>query len=324
MKTKVKLYALLSAVALLASCDHTDTDLNSTLNSDVRFEISIEDAELFDARPRVQTAATPDTAGKLVSQFQIGDELGLFAVRHAPGSTGMLQPSNNYWHNVKLSARSNGAGGGSWVPDGSLFYPPGGDVLDIYAYYPYYASFNNPTDIRFLVEQNQSTSADYSKSDLLLAQIANKANDGTPISFVFSHAMAMVQVQLLDPSGILNIPNGVTLSARLGTNYPASPLPKRAATVNWATMGLGTADTQSDIKMFPVGNFTYRALLPAQELATATRLVFAKSDVTEEASFATTANITLVQGKYTKFEITVDATSPDFGGGLEDITPINP
>lgn len=134
----------------------------------------------------------------------------------------------------------------------------------------------------------------------------------------------MVQVQLFDPNGILNISNGTTLSARLGTNYPASPLLKRAATVNWATMGLGAADTQSDIKMFPVGHLTYRVLLPPQMLATGTRLVLTKSDETEEAAFATTDTITLRQSKFTKFEITVSADSPDFGGGLEGIDPINP
>lgn len=241
-------------------------------------------------------AATPDeqpqtraaTDARFRSSWEAGDAVGIFAVKRTGGGSGSLSPTaaDNYINNVKLTYSS--AGGGSWSTDTGveLWFPGGNSVLDFYAYYPYDPAATDPTAIAFNVAADQSgTTTDptdgtqrpnYNLSDLLWARTDGVAA-GAAVKLMFRHALAMVQVTVPSPGKGWGPGETLTVTLRGVKTRSTLDLGKAGSTTGAAlTLDATTANTPTNILMHCVEQpadpaytttYTYRALLPAQDIA---------------------------------------------------------
>ncbi len=293
MKRRVILLFLAAGAAFpLASCDKQEMAGNPAAGGgEIRFEIAI-DSPSGDAR----AVTAPDFS----TAFETGDEIGLFAVRHAAGQTAPLAATGNYHHNVRLTYD-----GSAWKSDAGvdLYWPGGSDRLDFYAYYPYDAAVADPTNIAFSVSADQSAPADYSNSDLMLARAADKPRTTDAVPLTFSHALAMVQVEFkkdrannIGPSGVLivQLPQ-VAVEATLNLGAAAGGEVRVAA--GGAKQGITMAATFSDEGTA----YFYRALLPVQTIASGNHIVIRQFN--ESYSYKIPANAAVVAGAVKKYEV---------------------
>lgn len=323
-----KKWLLLAAfpALLLASCSKdeavTAPDGPATGGSKIRFEIGFAKPDGADqtaaAYGAPQTRVATDAAFK--STWEEGDEIGIFAVKRKQTETATLAASGNFIHNVKLTY--NSANGGSW--SGPAYWPNDGSVLDFYAYYPYDANATDPTNITFNVAADQGGTTDgrnnYNLSDLLTAKADNSGGGygkGSTVSLTFSHALAMMQV---------NIPKGGTGWGADGSQRVTLRNVKAKAAVNLgavnSTPGSGVTlaaddNTPVNITMYCIGeneiggiaHYSYRALVPAQEIATGNSLL--RFEHEERQLFdddVLTAAFPLTAGQAETFERTLPAT----------------
>lgn len=259
MKQKI-LFLLLSAL-LLASCSSDDDGLSPDTGiqagGQIRFEIGFATGE------GAHTKAATGSDFKTV--WETGDEIGIFAVK----GSGSLSASGNYLDNMKLICQSNG----TWQAASSMYYPNDGDKLHFYAYYPYTSSID-PTSHTFSVKADQR-GTEYNKSDLLLAKAENISKSDNVVQLTFSHALSLVQVEVTRES---NVPLFVDADF---TVTLAGVLPDAA--LNWSGDLTGTG-TAADIVMHKVEGmpYTYRALVPAQTLATNSKVAFVQTTTDKE------------------------------------------
>ncbi len=264
------------AAALFAGCDKEATEPQENGNKPLQFEMGIAP----------QTRAATDAAFK--TTWEDGDKIGLYAVRHAAGATAELAVADNYIHNEVLTYS---AATQKWTPANPT-YSANGDQLDFYAYYPYDAAATDPTHITFNIATDQSAKANYNGSDILFSNTTkNVGSATTSIPLTFAHQLAMVQ---------LSVGKGYNASSvsLLGCSTAATGNLSSGITSN------GGAEKQT-IKMFRLEqlsdadyttNYTFRALVPAQTLASGTRMFSIAGDKSFLSGTLTT-DVSLSAGK---------------------------
>lgn len=283
MKNKHSITRWLLAVVLpalfLTACSK-DNDAADYLGipedsgGDIRFEIGFVPQDDGVMNVRTDGSDVPQTRvatnAKFNCEWEAGDAIGIFAVNTA---------DNNYYvENAKLSYD-----GTSWICDRELYWE--GKTSNFYAYYPYDEAVTNPAAIEFSVKADQSrttntvgnTASDFGLSDLMTARAVN-VSKGSTVQLQFSHAMAMVQVSISSPKGwwgpseyttttLRGVRTGVTLNLTADTG-PAVKLKEDGAAKNVTMYRLEKeGDADYDI------NYTYRALVPAQEIAKGNKLL---------------------------------------------------
>lgn len=283
-KRTIRKWMLLAALPalLLAACSKDDVvtapDGPTTHGGDIKFEIGFA--------PRTRVATDTEFRGT----WEDGDEIGIFAVKCDRNARGTLTDSQNYIHNVKLTY--NSADGGSW--SGPLYWNNDDDYLEFYAYYPYDNNGDNPAGVNPLnlafnvaTDQNGTTNgkSNHNLSDLLTAYSQLDLNGqwytkGSIVTLRFSHAMAMMQV---------NIPKGGAGWGADGSQRVMLRNVKAKVAVNLSTVsstpesGVTLAvddNTPVNITMHCIGeneiggiaHYSYRALVPAQEIAAGNNL----------------------------------------------------
>ena len=320
MKT-IKYLSLIALALLLAGCDDlvTDKEDNPLLpqGGNISFDIG------FAPTTRVSTGAD------FKSAWEVGDEIGLFAVRRASGASAALQATGNYIHNVKLTYTETTPGNpstGSWIAAAELGYPTAGNVLDFYAYYPYDDNGDSPgtidaTAISFNVSANQSSVSNYKLSDLLTSKADNAgagyAASTNPVPLTFTHALSLIQVEISsqgrgfgpDENLVVKL-CGVKIKSTLDLSSSSVP-----AAVTLPTTG----NDATNIRMYRVEQtgdanyesaYTYRALIPAQEVPSGTRMFRFEQDdaLYTDAPLASVLN-TLAPATAQKFERSLPATA---------------
>ena len=263
------LSATLAAALFLAGCTKEDARPDGgdpgTQGGDIRFEIG------FAPQTRMATGAD------FKSAWEDGDEIGIYAVKHGQP----LAASDNSIHNVKLTYNK---ADDTW--SGPVYWPTAaGDIrkLDFYAYYPYDANAADPTGIAFRVatDQNDATGGkdNYTLSDLLTAK-GDKNGEGfgkgETVQLTFSHALAMVQVSVPLPGKGSGPGESLTLTLRSVKTKASLDLRAVDPSTPGSGITLATDDNApADIAMYRVEqpddanyrtSYTYRALVPAQEL----------------------------------------------------------
>lgn len=249
------------------------------------------------------------------STWNDGDRIGVFAVE----SGQPLGTSDNYIDNVQLTFD-----GSSWRSATPLDWPEGGTKLDFYAYYPYAASAN-PMEITFGVPADQSGSG-FDGSVLLAAKTTGKAA-GAPVSLAFAHKMAIVEFTLDNDSEMFDIDDNIRVTLRDM---------RRGATLSLGEESgpelISLSGETTDITMYRVmgvEEFTFRAFVPAQTIATGAQLFRVTGGEADLESSALTADLTLIGGKTREF--TLAAQLPDVSGNVtfsngetSEITVIRP
>lgn len=266
---RILLPAMLPAM-LFTSCSQNVIEENipdtSGNGGDICFEIN------FAPKTRLKTDR------EFKSSWETYDGIGIFAVRHATGTEGFLDPSgNNFIQNINMTYRQDN--GGKWTPSKQLWWPSGTDKLDFYAYYPYDKNVTDPTQIVFdvLADQSGWTNGrpDFSRRDLMIAKADNNGKGygkGEIVSLTFSHALAMIQLSI-PASGKGTGPDEETSVTLKGVKLKSIV---NLGGANGPEVNLAAGDNpERDVKMHRVeilgdkdsyDNYTYRALVPAQDL----------------------------------------------------------
>mgnify|MGYP005952790443 CR=1 FL=1 len=231
------IFALAGALAMTACSNEMEEQLaegSGNSGQEVKFTVGIENL-----------SRTTIADGTLVTSFEPNDEIGIFAY-----DGGKLVSSN-----VKYTY--NGSG---WTSDAAIAAQDG-VKLSYYAYYPYDASVTDPASIKDTVSADQT--AGFGKNDMLSARNTEAAAGATNISLKFAHAMAMVQVSLME--GTTSDANAtVTLQSIL----PVTSVNAKDGSVTAASgASVGVAMKKA------AESLTYRAVVPEQTITAGSKLL---------------------------------------------------
>lgn len=288
MKKNIK-YFMMAAVALLSmsACnnemDEQDPANNGKLQP-VQFQTSIAGT---------RTSTTPDH----VTTFANGDEIGLFVY----AENGVIGTDTPIYSNVKLTYSD-----GTWTSETPI-YPE--VAYDYYAYYPYQANTQegiNPTKIAINVNPNQNVVNNYNVSDVLATDKIAATINATTVNLSFKHAYAMIEAKisgsLVSAAPTSVVLNNVKTEASLTLGSPSAGVAEGAAAD--VTMGSINEDATSNI-------YTYRAVVPAQEIAGGgTLITVTLADGKKYQMTAAASGAKYVAAKYTLLDVNIGTTKP--------------
>lgn len=139
------------------------------------------------AKPADMVRTKSETDVAYASRFVEGDAIGLFAVIRSEAET-QADPaaSGNYIQNAKFVRQADG----SWREEGSKsYYMEQGQVMDLYAYYPY-AENADPTALVY--------DASVAEADFMTARTAGFSERDGEIRLVFRHKLALAEAFVAD------------------------------------------------------------------------------------------------------------------------------
>lgn len=228
---------LFFCAASVVSCQKEETA--GAAPSCAAIRLTAEPAEL------VRTKSETDVA--YASRFVEGDAIGLFAVIRTDAETQAYPAaSGNYIQNAKFVRQADG----SWREEGSKsYYMEQGQVMDLYAYYPY-AENADPTALVY--------DASVAEADFMTARTAGFSERDGEIRLVFRHKLALAEAFVADADKLTDY--AVTVQ-----NVRTKAVFSLAAAAQDAEMQSVDAKTAS-VAMTRCGN-AFRAYLPAQEIA---------------------------------------------------------
>lgn len=254
MKKNIKYFAMAAVALLSMSACTNEIDEQSTPTGElqpVQFEMTM-----------ANTRTVTDAVSRNTS-WKEGDAIGIFAYK--AGTQEAKAINAKYVLNGEI-----------WKAEvGSEIYPE--EALDYYAYYPYQEGMENPEaiDIAALADQSAASGDDYGMSDVLAGQSKDVAAGQGNVKIPFSHMFAMVEVKV-EGDKVTKQPTkvelkGVKLNAVLNI-MSATPTAtaKSDATAQDITMYYLSREGGADAQKAP---FSFRAVVPAQEIAANTPLV---------------------------------------------------
>ena len=258
--------ALFFCAASVVSCQKEPTADPAPARAAIR--LTAEPADM------VRTKSETDVA--YASRFVEGDAIGLFAVIRSDAETQAYPAaSGNYIQNAKFVRQADG----SWREEGSKsYYMEQGQVMDLYAYYPY-AENADPTALVY--------DASVAEADFMTARTAGFSERDGEIRLVFRHKLALAEAFVADADKLTDY--AVTVQ-----NVRTKAVFSLAAAAQDAEMQSVDAKTAS-VAMTRCGN-AFRAYLPAQEIAEGKALLkvegngFAAFDYTHPGKTSLAAN----------------------------------
>lgn len=241
MYFKSLIFALTGALMITACSNEIEEQLaeNGKNGQYVKFSIGVENL-----------SRTAIADGTLVTSFEQNDEIGIFAY----DGEKLVSSNVKYTYN-----------GSEWTSENAIAAQDG-VKLSYYAYYPYDASVTDPASIKDTVSADQT--AGFGKNDMLSAHNTEAAAGATNISLNFAHAMAMVQVSLME--GTTSDANAtVTLQSIL----PVTSVNAKDGSVTAASgASVGVAMKKA------AETLTYRAVVPEQTIKAGSKLLTIVAD----------------------------------------------
>ena len=258
--------ALFFCAASVVSCQKEETA--GAAPSCAAIRLTAEPVEL------VRTKSETDVA--YASRFVEGDAIGLFAVIRSDAETQAYPAaSGNYIQKAKFVRQADG----SWREEGSKsYYMEQGQVMDLYAYYPY-AENADPTALVY--------DASVAEADFMTARTPGFSERDGEIRLVFRHKLALAEAFVADADKLADY--AVTVQ-----DVRTKAVFSLAAAAQDAEMQSVDAKTAS-VAMTRCGN-AFRAYLPAQEIAEGKALLkvegngFAAFDYTHPGKTSLAAN----------------------------------
>lgn len=166
--------------------------LTSCVNSIPEEEKPVNNVEV----PVKFTAAIQSGTTTRVSAncFEVGDEVGLFALL---GSTTLQE--ERYADNLHFVKSPEG----EFVTDKTIYYPEDGINLKLISYYPYQENgiTMGESTMQVSVKPNQSTLADYSSSDFLVASQDNVSATKETVELTYRHQFFRLKIVLKPGEG---------------------------------------------------------------------------------------------------------------------------
>lgn len=265
MYFKSLIFALTGALMITACSNEIEEQLaeNGKNGQNVKFSIGVENL-----------SRTAIADGTLVTSFEPNDEIGIFAY----DGEKLVSSNVKYTYN-----------GSKWTSENAIAAQDG-VKLSYYAYYPYDASVTDPASIKDTVSADQT--AGFGKNDMLSARNTEAAAGATNISLNFAHAMAMVQVSLME--GTTSDANAtVTLQSIL----PVTSVNAKDGSVTAASgASVGVAMKKA------AESLTYRAVVPEQTIKAGSKLLtIVAGGKTFDVTFS--ANVKYEKGKLLQIKV---------------------
>ena len=236
MRFKNLIFALAGALAMTACSNDMEEPLaggDGNGGQEVKFTVGIENL-----------SRTAIAEGSLKTKFVKGDEIGIFAYNEETAVAS----------NVKYTYD-----GSAWTSDNAIAAEDGVQ-LSYYAYYPY-SEVTDQTEINVTVNADQSNG--FSKDDVLTAQNTTAEAGATSVSLTFAHAMAMVQVSLMQTA---------TDDAN-ATVALQSILPETKVNAKDGSVAAAVGQAVSVAMQKAEGSLTYRAVVPEQTIKADSKLL---------------------------------------------------
>lgn len=233
--------------------------------------------------------------------FEIGDSIGIYAVRRSDASVNVLPTqTGNQAHNSKWIKTPDG-----WQPASladKIVYPQDGSKLDFYAYYPYNRSSRNPENILMAVKGDQENIEAHKASDFMTARNTTGINEGT-VTLTFSHVMASVEVEV--KAGAVVSPEaglGVQIAELATATYLNLGTNELTPQTEMGTVVLARQEEEGDLSAF-----TYRGYVPAQNIAAGTSLL--RCVLNGKIYIYSSEALRLLPGNRTHFELVLKTES---------------
>lgn len=218
--------------------------------------------------------------GTLVTSFTEGDEMGVFAYK----GDQLVAKNVKYTYN-----------GSQWTSDAAIT-SESGVQLSYYAYYPYDETVTDPAHISVTVHTDQTSG--FSKDDVLTAQNTTAEAGATNVSLNFAHAFAMVQVGIKD---------GLTTDTEAAVTLE-SIQPTAVVNAQDGSVGAASGETVSIQMKKTAEKLEYRAIVPAQELASGSKLLtVVAGGKTYVVTYSSTENKTVSYAQGKALQITVNS-----------------
>lgn len=264
MYFKNLIFALAGALAMTACSNEMEEQLaGGNGGQEVKFTVGIENL-----------SRTTIADGTLKTEFVKGDEIGIFAYN----GESVVSSNIKYTYN-----------GSGWTSDAAIAAQDGVQ-LNYYAYYPYSESVTDPSAINVTVNSDQATNG-FSKDDVLTAQNTEAEAGATSVSLTFAHAMAMVQVSLME-----NTTDDANATVSLQSILPDTKVNAKDASVETAA---GEAVAVAMKKA--AESLTYRAVVPEQTIAGSKLLTIVAGGKTFDVTFS--ENVSYERGKLLQIKV---------------------
>lgn len=241
MYFKNLIFALAGALAMTACSNEMEQQLaegSGNGGQEVKFTVGIEN---------LSRTAIAEGEGVLKTTFVNEDAIGIFAYKE--GDTAPVYTNVKYTYN-----------GSAWTSEKAI--TSDGTKLSYYAYYPYMDGVTDPSQLNITVSTDQASG--FSKDDVLTAQNTTAEAGAENVTLSFSHAFAMVQV---------GIKSGLTDDAE-ATVTLESILPTAVVNAKAGTVGTASGEkTSIQMQKTNADKWEYRAIVPAQEIASGSKLL---------------------------------------------------
>lgn len=273
--------ALFFCAASVVSCQKEEAA--GAAPSCAAIRLTAEPAEL------VRTKSETDVA--YASRFVEGDAIGLFAVIRSDAETQAYPAaSGNYIQNAKFVRQADG----SWREEGSKsYYMEQGQVMDLYAYYPY-AENADPTALVY--------DASVAEADFMTARTPGFSERDDEIRLVFRHKLALAEAFVADADKLADY--AVTVQ-----DVRTKAVFSLAAAAQDAEMQSVDAKTAS-VAMTRCGN-AFRAYLPAQEIAEGKALLKVEGNGFAAFDYTHPGKTSLAAGQVRKLLVTPAFANPE-------------
>lgn len=283
MTTNIRLLAM-AALAMLAmnSCVKEENLNNGEKKgTPVEFEMGVNS---------VSRTETPDDG--YTTTFVEGDEVGIFVYE---GETPVV-----------INAPYKLVAGGKWEAQGEIITAEEGKSYKYYAYYPYNAGATDATTISLTVASDQTNG--YNTNDALIAKAENVTTATTTVELEYSHAFALVQVNL--KGALVSKDATVTLQ----NIYPTaninliSEITTEDVSGRVATVAMKACSTNGES-----APFSYRAIVPAQKIVVNNNILTVSS-LGKNYKFSYNKDVPYESGKLRNFDVTI---GPENGSIME-------
>lgn len=294
MYFKNLIFALAGALAMTACSNEMEQQLaegSGNGGQEVKFTVGIEN---------LSRTAIAEGEGVLKTTFVNEDAIGIFAYKE--GDTAPVYTNVKYTYN-----------GLAWTSEQAI--TSDGTKLSYYAYYPYVDDVTDPSQLNITVSADQT--GGFSKDDVLTAQNTTAEADAPSVTLTFKHAFAMVQV---------GIKSGLTDDAEATVTLESI---QPTALVNAKEATAVVSGDVTSIKMQKTSaadKWEYRAIVPAQEIASGSKLLtIVAGGKTYAVTYSSTEGqaVSYVAGKALQITVNSLVALPDgdevtIGGSITD------
>lgn len=296
MYFKNLIFALAGALAMTACSNEMEQQLaegSGNSGQEVKFTVGIEN---------LSRTAIAEGEGVLKTTFVNEDAIGIFAYKE--GEEEPVYTNVKYTYNASKS---------EWNSDKAI--TSDGTKLSYYAYYPYVDGVTDPSQLNITVSADQT--GGFSKDDVLTAQNTTAEADAPSVTLTFKHAFAMVQVGI--KSGLTD---DAEATVTLESIQPTALVNAKEATV----VVSGDVTSIKMQKTSAADKWEYRAIVPAQEIASGSKLLtIVAGGKTYAVTYSSTEGqvVSYVAGKALQITVNSLVALPDgdevtIGGSITD------